>query len=107
MFDEPAENEPQEPDPEADLPDPERDLVSIPEVPTPGDPSNAPTELAVAFWAAVLVVNAALLATSLGVLFVVVLQRWALGGVLTAVGVGLFLDAYRRYRQVTRTDGDE
>ncbi|WP_459809133.1 DUF7322 domain-containing protein [Halopiger thermotolerans] len=62
------------------------------------DPSAAPPELVKTFWALVLVINAALLAVSLGILFLVFEGATRRGGALVAGGLVLFGFAVRRYR---------
>lgn len=68
------------------------------------DPSDAPPELVKTFWALVLVINAALLAVSLGVLFLVFEGATRRGGALLAGGLILFGFAVRRYRAYRRSD---
>lgn len=97
----------------------EIDSIDIPEVsndvteadagasPEPGpapDPSDAPPELVKTFWALVLVINAALLAVSLGILFLVFEGAVRRGGALLAGGLVLFGFAVRRYRAYRRSD---
>jgi hypothetical protein len=104
---------PAEPDPPAEPRDPGTDLhdpgesvrvpsIDLPEVPevTPPstDGSDAPPELAQAFWILVLVVNGAVLATALGAMFVVFESDWDLGGRLLFAGGVLGVYGYYRYR---------
>lgn len=93
--------EPDEYDPEADLADPERELPTIPEAPSPGPDGDAdvPAELQRTFWTVVLLVNVALAAASLGVMFVVFRGQWVYGGVGAIVGTVAGLRAYLRYRE--------
>ncbi|WP_255170131.1 DUF7322 domain-containing protein [Natrononativus amylolyticus] len=109
MVFERTEHEPEEYDPEAELTDPESDSLTIPEVST--DETDVPPELLKTFWAIVLVVNAAVLAVSLGVLFLLFEADVATGGPLLGGGVVLFGFAVYRYRSFRRsadaTDGDD
>ncbi|RKD97511.1 DUF7322 domain-containing protein [Halopiger aswanensis] len=66
-------------------------------------PSDAPPELVKTFWALVLVINAALLAVSLGVLFLVFEGATRRGAALLAGGLILFGFAVRRYRGYRRS----
>ncbi|AEH37493.1 DUF7322 domain-containing protein [Halopiger xanaduensis] len=68
------------------------------------DPSDAPPELVKTFWALVLVINAALLAVSLGLLLLVFEGATRRGGALLAGGLILFGFAVRRYRAYRRSD---
>lgn len=74
------------------------------------DASDAPPELVKTFWALVLVINAALLAVSLGVLFLVFEGAMRRGGALLAGGLlllGFAVRRYRTYRQSTdRSESD-
>ncbi|MFC4407082.1 DUF7322 domain-containing protein [Haloarchaeobius iranensis] len=106
------EKGPGEPDPEADLRDYEAELtpsVQIPEAPSPSSPADvdAPAELQRKFWVLVLAFNGALLAGSLGGLYVVFRNDWYLGGRLLAAGLVCFLyGAYRlRTWDLPRGDG--
>ncbi|MCW8172721.1 DUF7322 domain-containing protein [Natrialba swarupiae] len=147
MIDERSENEPDEYDPEAEFRDPNSDSLTIPRVETedagstltedlksdfgigsgnPHEPSidtsDVPAELKRTFWAIVLVVNAAVFAVSLGVIFLIFhgISNHAIA--LLVGGVLLFGMAHRRYRNYRasqddsrstdgrdepRTDGDE
>lgn len=92
----PSVDEPEEYDPEADQHDPEADGLTIPRVET--DESDAPRELVRTFWAIVIVLNAAILAVSVGLM---VLYFWGdlrRGGILILGGLVLFGFAYRRIR---------
>lgn len=101
-----------EPDPEADLTDYEEELPSIPEPPEPdADPSDAPDGLVFSFWWLVLVFNAAILALSIGVLFVVVAGQPTTGRNFLFVGTvlggyGLYRYWTNPYRDGVPTDGD-
>jgi hypothetical protein len=106
------EKGPGEPDPEADLRDYEAELapsVRIPEAPTPESTADidAPAELQRKFWVLVLAFNGALLAGSLGALYVVFRNDWYIGGRLLAAGLVCFLyGAYRlRTWDLPRGDG--
>lgn len=71
-----------------------------PEIPTPPDPSenDVDPELARRFWALVLVFNVALLALSLGAMFVVFERNYSLGGQLLLAGGATFGFGVYRYR---------
>jgi CHASE2 domain-containing sensor protein len=70
-------------------------------VTAPGSPSPAaPPELRREFLLLVAVLNAALLATSLGALVLVFWSRPAVGVGLVAFGVATGVFAWRRYRRV-------
>ncbi|MFD1644845.1 DUF7322 domain-containing protein [Haloarchaeobius litoreus] len=108
------EKGPGEPDPEADLRDYEAELtpsVRIPEAPSPSSTADidAPADLQRKFWVLVLAFNAALLAGSLGALYVIFRNDWYLGGRLLAAGLVCF--AYGAYRLRTwdlpRGDGSK
>lgn len=66
-------------------------------------PADADPELVRSFWVLVAVFNAAVLATSVGVLTVVFTDD-PRGYAATAVGVVLFVAGYRRYRRVRDDD---
>ncbi|RQG99709.1 DUF7322 domain-containing protein [Natrarchaeobius oligotrophus] len=115
-----SEHEPEEYDPEAEFRDPESDSLTIPRVPTEDAGSGLRTELnedlaadatepAVvsndvspellkAFWSIVLIVNGAVLATSIGILFVLFDGVSTHSIALLAGGIVLFGSATRRYR---------
>lgn len=108
------EKGPGEPDPEADLRDYEAELtpsVRIPEAPSPSSTADvdAPADLQRKFWILVLAFNGALLAGSLGALYVIFRGDWYLGGRLLAAGLVCF--AYGMYRLRTwdlpRGDGSK
>lgn len=86
-----AEPEPEEFDPQELGPD-------IPEAPDLSE-VEASSEVRYRFWALVMVFNVALLATSIGVMFIGFQGEWALGGQLTLAGLALFAFGYYRYRQ--------
>lgn len=127
------EYEPDEPDPEADLRDPDSDSftipridtedagstlgadlrddlevdgVEVPEVETPVGSGDVPPELIKAFWAIVLVANAALLAVSVGGLLVLFEGDTDRGLPLLAGGVLLFGFAVHRYRSYRDSTDD-
>jgi len=70
-----------------------------PEVDVP-DPSEAPVQLRTAFWSLVVVFNAALLAVSVGAMFVAFRGRWEFGGVLVVAGALAFAFGVHRVRTV-------
>ncbi|APX00135.1 hypothetical protein CHINAEXTREME_17590 [Halobiforma lacisalsi AJ5] len=114
-------DEPEEYDPEAEFRDPDSDSLTIPDIDAePSDESNehigppipevstdemdVPPELAKTFWAVVLVVNAALLALSVGLLLLLFEGPTSHGGWLVAGGIVLLGFAVHRYRSY---DGPE
>ncbi|WP_226005872.1 DUF7322 domain-containing protein [Natrinema salinisoli] len=120
-----TENEPEEWDPEEDFYDPDSDGLTIPQVETgeddpdddlqnltnaietptvPTAETDVPGDVLQTFWALVLVLNAAVLLVSLGLLLVVFEGSLTRGGVLVATGVLLFGLAARRYRRFQRDD---
>jgi len=114
-----SDAEPEEYDPEAEYRDPDSDSLSIPEVEEPSveipeveipdvevDESEVPREIRRAFWSTVLVVNAAVLASSLGVMFLIFRGELRRAAVLVAGGVILFAMAYRRYRLFEAEHGE-
>jgi len=120
-----TENEPEEWDPEEEFYDPDGDGLTIPQVTTDDDsdadaestaaidiPSvstdetDVPSDVLEAFWALVLVVNAALFAVSLGALLLVFEGDVTRGSALIAAGTVLFGLAGRRYRAF-RADSDD
>ncbi|WP_440991088.1 DUF7322 domain-containing protein [Haloarchaeobius baliensis] len=108
------EKGPGEPDPEADLRDYEAELtpsVRIPEAPSPGSTADidAPADLQRKFWILVLAFNAALLAGSLGALYVIFRGDWYLGGRLLAAGLVCFVYGVYRLRtwDLPRGDGSK
>jgi hypothetical protein len=74
---------------------------------TPSDDVDVDPAVERLFWWLVLVFNAALLALSLGVMFVLFQGQYAFGGQLTLVGVVLFAYGYYRYRNRPKSDDDE
>ena len=116
MVFEPSEHEPEEYDPEAEFEDPESDSLTIPQVQPPGvtpedveetlvpSSEGVPTELARTFWVIVLVINAGLLALSIGVMFLVFRGDVSTAGPLLLGGVLLLALAYRRYRAFERSE---
>ncbi|TYL40451.1 hypothetical protein CV102_02435 [Natronococcus pandeyae] len=124
-----SEHEPEEWDPEEEYADPDNDSLTIPRVATedagsdlrsemrselesPTTPEMSTTEADVsgdllqAFWSIVLVVNAAVLALSLGVLFLIFEGRSTHSIALVGGGVILFGSAVRRYRSYRAADAD-
>jgi hypothetical protein len=59
---------------------------------------NATNEVFRAFWAVALMVKVGLLATSLGLMFIVFRNQLRFGGGLFAIGALALLVGYRRYR---------
>lgn len=104
MFDEPADEDPNETAPEEEL---GFDVVEsestlppeIPEAPEPPPATEASEELQKMFWSVVVLLNLAILAASLGVLYVIFRGRLQLGGGLVLVGLLGGLHAYRLYRR--------
>ena len=124
-----SEHEPEEWDPEEEYADPDSDSLTIPRVATedagsdlrsemrselesPTTPEISTTEADVsgdllqAFWSIVLVVNAAVLALSLGVLFLIFEGTSIHSIALVGGGVILFGSAVRRYRNYRASDDD-
>ena len=120
-----TENEPEEWDPEEELYDPDSDGLTIPQVTTDDDSDDAveseipidipsvstdetdvPSDVLQAFWALVLVINAALFVVSLGALLLVFEGDVTRGGTLVGSGIVLFGLAGRRYRTF-RADSDD
>lgn len=95
--------EPEEFDPQELGPD-------IPEAPDLTE-VEASSEVRQRFWALVAVFNVALLATSIGVMFIGFQGEWTLGGQLTLAGLVLLAFGYYRYRQtkaaLAEKDGDD
>jgi hypothetical protein len=105
------EKGPGEPDPEANLRDYEAELtpsVRIPEAPSPTSTADieASGELQRKFWILVLAFNGALLAGSLGALYVIFRNDWYLGGRLLAAGLVCFLYGVYRLRTWDLPTGD-
>lgn len=117
-----TEHEPEEWDPEEDLTDPDSgsltiptvetevdenpNPVSVPEVSVNTDTSDVPADLQQLFWALVLILNAAVLAVSLGLLFLIFEGDVRRSAFLLAGGLVLFGFAVRRYRNYQRSDDD-
>ena len=119
-----TENEPEEWDPEEEFYDPDSDGLTIPQVTTDDegdeaeaataidipsvstDETDVPSDILQAFWALVLVINAALFVVSIGTLLLVFEGDVTRGGTLIAAGLVLFGLAGRRYRSF-RADSDE
>ncbi|MFC4544388.1 hypothetical protein ACFO5R_20880 [Halosolutus amylolyticus] len=114
LFDR-TEHEPEEYDPEEEFRDPDSDSLTIPDVTRereePTDESTSvpipevstgetdvPGELLEHFWGLVLVLNAAVLVASLGLLFLLFEGRTTRSLALLAAGAVLSVFAYRRYR---------
>lgn len=98
LDEEPTDAE-QELAPEVDVPS-----VDAPEVP---DGSDAPTGLRRRFWTLVATFNVALLAVSLGLMFVAFRGRWQYGGAAVVLGLVLFGFGYRRYQRYTGDEADD
>lgn len=79
---------------------PEVDVPSVeqPEIP---DGSDAPAPLRRKFWTLVATFNVALIAVSLGLMFVAFRGRWRYGGAAVVIGLVLFAFGYRRYQRYT------
>ncbi|WP_440769273.1 DUF7322 domain-containing protein [Natronorubrum sp. DTA28] len=127
-----SEHEPDEYDPEEEFRDPESDSLTIPQVPTENagsdlrsdlksefeedaipDPEFSPAETDVDgetlknFWALVLVINAAVLAYALGVLFLVFEGATTYASYLFAAGLvltGFGIQRYRTFRRDVESD---
>lgn len=108
LFDDDTEHEPDpepdpEPEPEARFPDPERELPDVPSL----EDVDVPGEVAVSFWALVLVANAVVLAVGVGLMLIGFRGDWETGGRLLAAGAILSVYGYYRYRVGTfEVDGD-
>ncbi|MEF8902228.1 MAG: hypothetical protein V5A25_13565 [Halovenus sp.] len=71
-----------------------------PDVPTPpATPSDADSEVRGMFWVLVLIANVALMAGSLGLMFIVFQGKWTPGAQLVVVGLVLGLYVYYRVRR--------
>lgn len=89
--------EPEEFDPTSLGPDP-------PEVPDLSEKAtDADPDVRLLFWWLVLVFDAALLAFSLGLMFIAFEGKWALGSQLTVAGLVLGGYGYLRYRRFDRS----
>ena len=76
---------------------------SVPEIPNADlADRDVPAELEDTFWKLVGLFNVAILATSLGVLFVAFEGRWTVGGASLVVGIGAFLAGWRGYRRARK-----
>lgn len=100
---EPSEHEPDEYDPEAEFRDPTSDSLTIPDV--SGNAGNANPQLTTQFWVLVMVIKAALIALSLGALFLIFQTNQQVGWLFLAGGFVLTVFAFRRYRDVTSALG--
>jgi len=100
-------HEPDDPEPE-DLEPEEFDPESLgPESPSIPDlsekASEADPEVSGLFWWLVVVFNVALMAFSLGLMFIIFQQNWTLGGQLSLAGLVLGGYGYVRYRRFKRS----
>lgn len=121
-----TENEPEEWDPEEEYYDPDSDGLTIPQVggeDGPGDiddlssaieppevelsEADVPSDLLQTFWALVLVLNAAVLAVSLGLLILLFEGYSTRVVALVVAGVVLFGFAVRRYRRFQADDSGD
>ncbi|MCU4750593.1 hypothetical protein OB919_01125 [Halobacteria archaeon AArc-curdl1] len=98
---EPSEHEPDEYDPEAEFRDPTSDSLTIPDV--SGNAGNTNPQLTTQFWVLVMVIKAALIALSLGALFLIFQTNQRFGWLLLGGGLLLTMFALRRYRDVSAT----
>lgn len=122
-----TENEPEEWDPEEEFYDSESDGLTIPQVSTGEDgpedelsdlssaidtptvsasETDVPSDVLQTFWALVLVLNAAVLVVSLGLLLAIFEGDLLRSGALVAAGIVLFGFAGRRYRRFRNDDSD-
>ncbi|WP_265110506.1 DUF7322 domain-containing protein [Halosolutus halophilus] len=123
LFDR-TEHEPEEYDPEEEFRDPDSDSLTIPDVSRERGESTAestsvsipdvstaetdvPGELLEHFWSLVLVLNAAILAASLGLLFLFFEGRTTRSLALLAGATTLSVFAYRRYRAYEAMEVDD
>ncbi|MFA9426732.1 hypothetical protein [Natronorubrum sp. A-ect3] len=128
MVSDRTENEPDEYDPEAEFRDPDSDSITIPRVSTEdagsdlrsdlrsefeedetvsglsGSETDVDSDLLTQFWALVLVVNAAVLAFALGLLFFIFESEVTYSTYLVAAGLVLTGFAFHRYRVFQRTN---
>lgn len=112
MFDDPWPDEPDEYDPEERWGDPERGLPGVPEAPGTRDTSASAGEIdsdvAGAFWTAVVLANAGLFAVSLGPMLVFFRGQWLFGGGLFVFGLLALARTYQHVRAFqTRDRGDD
>lgn len=71
----------------------------------PSPPATEPSaELRKQFWLLVVVFNAALIATSLGVLLATLDGKPVIGGALVFLGLGAFYFGLQRYRRIKTRD---
>lgn len=98
LDEEPSDAE-QELAPQVDVPS-----VDAPDIP---DGADAPAPLRRKFWTLVATFNVALLAVSLGLMFVAFRGRWQYGGGAVVLGLVLFAFGYRRYQRYTGDEADE
>lgn len=70
-----------------------------PEVPTPAPPTEADSDVRGLFWGLVLVANVALMAGSLGLMFIIFQDGWMPGVQLVLIGLVLGLYVYYRVRR--------
>ncbi|QSG06759.1 DUF7322 domain-containing protein [Halapricum desulfuricans] len=99
---EPPSHEPEEFDPDSlgpDTVDPASLGPETPSAPDPPDGSEVDREIHGLFWWLAALANVALLAASLGVMFVVFRARWTLGAQLTLSGLIVGGYVYYRVRQ--------
>ncbi len=128
MVSDRTENEPDEYDPEAEFRDPDSDSITIPRISTEdagsdlrsdlrsefeedenvsglsGSETDVDSDLLTQFWALVLVVNAAVLAFALGLLFFIFESEVTYSTYLVAAGLVLTGFAIHRYRVFQRTN---
>ncbi|WP_455448570.1 DUF7322 domain-containing protein [Natrinema thermotolerans] len=121
-----TENEPDEWDPEEEYYDPDSDGLTIPQVSGDDGPddlddlssaidppevemgeTDASADLLQTFWALVLVINAAVLAVSLGLLFLLFEGVSTRAGALVVAGLVLLGFAVRRYRRFRADDSGD
>lgn len=112
-------------DPEAEFEDPESDSITIPDVQSdePEETTVTPPEISIPevtiaetdvpeailqhFWLIVIVLNAALLALSLGSMMILFRGMLSTGGALAVGGFVLFGLAFRRYRTLQSVQIDD
>ncbi|MFP8889115.1 hypothetical protein ACLI4U_05025 [Natrialbaceae archaeon A-CW2] len=98
---EPSEHEPDEYDPEAEFRDPTSDSLTIPDVSE--NAGDTDPQLTTQFWVLVMVIKAALIALSLGTLFLIFQTNQRAGWLFLGGGLLLSIFALRRYRDVAAT----
>lgn len=103
----PENDQPEEPDPEAELTDHESELP--PEPPEPPDPSDVPKDLKRNFWGLVIVFNVAIFGITVGPMLIGFRGNWRFGGALLGLGIVALVHGLYRYRVVTsqHTEDDE